>query len=758
MSIEEVQMVNGKYRSRDDNSRKLIGPKYLGDNTVLNKNGFVNICPSGDQSVVIGTEDATNINANVGTRIEKCMFSIENLAWKDVPKFTKENYISKEQTGPNGGRIMWFPPYDLSFSENVNVAWNESTFIGRGEKVYTYTNTDRTGTLSFTLLIDHPSIVNSFARLNDGDLSSDIDSDILRYFAGCEIPEIKDSDDDNNKNKKDTDKGEEEIKRHEKFSFYVYFPNNFSGVVSDKSGNKIKKYDSDWWKYILVGNNCDLFRSNDTLGSDKNAWVGYEITKGEGISKHYDIENIDKELEKDWIGVSQCHWDRRDDCIGDISGLYSNDAVDKNGNEVVNKTNGNWCFKYKVDNDLRQKLGAYLTEANPTNVSFIDKESNQLNSKLNNKEFQKGADYTFGEVIAALLTAKKLNTKNSNNSMGNLSNIEADALLEFLLKNGCSTNSVKKLSKDFEADGLKIDSIKIFGSADSNDKKNSAMLAMRRAESIKRLFTEDVYEIKIDNSKIESSSQSSQSDPSKSANDKENKLQRYAFVTVEYSLPGTKQAWSSMSESATNKKEKTYEEEQEDENNFNTWFDFLLSNSEIISEYREIFDNEDYEYQYDLFKEDIKNWCIDNGISYDDAESVTEEEWISIINQIVAVYGYEYFIPAEKLTDYEDDFINQLNKHKPINSDANIDKKISEVNSEMVKLYDESDNYAEKASGLTNELTELNEKKQEKNLDAKISECEEKISCYTYGNCEDTPSGTTHYQSEIDRIKKILNE
>lgn len=762
MSIEAVQLANGKYRSRDKDG-KLVGPKYLGDNTVLNKNGFVNICPSGDQSV-IDTTDATSINANAGTRIEKCMFSIENLAWKDVPKFTKENYISKEQTGPNGGRIMWFPPYDLSFSENVNVGWNESTFIGRGEKVYTYTNTDRTGTLSFTLLIDHPSIVNSFARLDDGDISSDIDSDILRYFAGCDMPEIKDSDDDNNKNEKDIDKGEEEIKRHEKFSFYVYFPNNFSGIVSDKSGNKIRKYDSDWWKYILVGNNCEFFRSNDALGSDKNAWVGYEMTKGEGISKHYNIENIDKELEKDWIGVSQCHWDRRNDCIGDISSLYSNDAVDKNGDEVVNRTNGNWCFKYKVDNDLRQKLGAYLTEPNPTNVSFIDKESNQLNSKLNNKEFQKGADYTFGEVIAALLTAKKLNTKNSNNSMGNLSNIEADALLEFLLKNGCSKNSIKKLSEYFKADGFKIDSIKIFGSADSNDKKNSSMLAMRRAESIKRLFTEDVYEIKIDNEKIKSSSQSSQSDPSKSANDKENKLQRYAFVTVEYSLPGTKQALSSMSESTTNKKENTYEEEQEDENNFNTWFGFLLSNSEIISEYRKIFDNEDYEYQYDLFKEDIKNWCIDNGISYDDAESVTKEEWINIINKLTKEYGYDYFIPAYKIDSYGNDFTTQLKKHEPINSDANIDKEISQVSAEMVKLIEESEDYNKEASGLTKELNELNKKKQEKNLDGKIGECEEKISCYTYGMCKtsegaivDCESGTTHYQSEINRINYELS-
>ncbi|MBQ3945178.1 MAG: hypothetical protein II670_06145 [Alphaproteobacteria bacterium] len=68
--------------------------------------------------------------------------------------------LSKQQTGPNGGRIMWFPPYNIKFSENINTQWNDNSFIGRGEKIYTYVNTERSGTLSFTLLIDHPSVVD----------------------------------------------------------------------------------------------------------------------------------------------------------------------------------------------------------------------------------------------------------------------------------------------------------------------------------------------------------------------------------------------------------------------------------------------------------------------------------------------------------------------------------------------------------------------------------------------------------------------
>ena len=89
------------------------------------------------------------------------MFSIENLAWKDVGL---SYALSGDQIGPNGGRIMWFPPYDLQFQESSQVSWNETNFIGRGEPIYTYTNTRRTGTLSFTLLIDHPSIINNFDK------------------------------------------------------------------------------------------------------------------------------------------------------------------------------------------------------------------------------------------------------------------------------------------------------------------------------------------------------------------------------------------------------------------------------------------------------------------------------------------------------------------------------------------------------------------------------------------------------------------
>ena len=173
--------------------------------------------------------------------IKRCMFSIENLAWKDIipdstlvrhegpPQLVDLDYdydfdlddegntvgerssmkmkwagvakgfgmtLTPEQRGPNGGRIMWFPPYNLKFSEQTHADWNQNEFIGRGEKIYSYVNSERTGTLSFTVLVDHPSIINEWTRggkmgktaNKTAPLSKD--EAILRYFAGCDALEF----------------------------------------------------------------------------------------------------------------------------------------------------------------------------------------------------------------------------------------------------------------------------------------------------------------------------------------------------------------------------------------------------------------------------------------------------------------------------------------------------------------------------------------------------------------------------------------
>lgn len=199
-----------------ENGRPIFAPYYVNDRNVMAKDS-----------------------------IKRCMFSIENLAWKDIiPDSTlirkDENdktatfksgtfndtwegegsdegtsysmtaktetrtgtakgfgmTLTPEQRGPNGGRIMWFPPYNLKFSEQVHAEWNPNDFIGRGEKIYSYVNSERTGTLSFTILVDHPSIINEWARGGKmgktANKTAPLSKDemILRYFAGCDALEF----------------------------------------------------------------------------------------------------------------------------------------------------------------------------------------------------------------------------------------------------------------------------------------------------------------------------------------------------------------------------------------------------------------------------------------------------------------------------------------------------------------------------------------------------------------------------------------
>lgn len=213
LSIADTQSNYGELRPRG-------GANSLSTNSVLREDGFLRITPtygeSGDYS-----------------GIQKYMFSLENLAWKDV-NVDGNKSLSKEQKGPKGGRIMWFPPYNLRFSENVNVNWNANTFIGRGEEIYTYTNTVRTGTLDFTLLIDHPSIINKWRGTSaDIEDKEKMERDILRYFAGCgninDDVKPKKNGDAKNDPKEDTPTTTPEPKfSTKKIAYVVFFPNNFS--------------------------------------------------------------------------------------------------------------------------------------------------------------------------------------------------------------------------------------------------------------------------------------------------------------------------------------------------------------------------------------------------------------------------------------------------------------------------------------------------------------------------------------------------
>ena len=243
------------------------GSRRLDKYGVLNyKNGFVNIAPTAKIKDYFDNKQDTEDSIS----IKKCMFSIENLAWRDDKAKVKEyeqQGLSAEQKGPLGGRIMWFPPYDLTFNEDVSVNWNNNQFIGRGEGLYTYTNTERRGNLSFTLIIDHPSVIDywtghkrngmknngrELAEGNSGGVDNKYNQEntLLRFFAGCDILTAKPQDyymrieEPKQEEKKDptpepevpaTD--ETPTKTKKQIQVLLFYPNNYSG--KDDGSNSV---------------------------------------------------------------------------------------------------------------------------------------------------------------------------------------------------------------------------------------------------------------------------------------------------------------------------------------------------------------------------------------------------------------------------------------------------------------------------------------------------------------------------------------
>lgn len=230
--------------------RPFGGHVRLSDMSSLQDNGLPLIAPYD----TFNRETGTKGDEDQGNLVKKCMFSIENLAWKDINVNAEVNgtgkpVLTKEQQGPLGGRIMWFPPYNLKFNENVGVNWEGNDFIGRGEQIYTYRNTERSGTLDFTILIDHPSIVDKWANVTES--TKDKEEELLRFFAGCGELEVDDETMVPVYNRKIYNNDIEqlieepvpplkdetrlvvdpvpEVYQNFEKRFYVFFPNNLSG-------------------------------------------------------------------------------------------------------------------------------------------------------------------------------------------------------------------------------------------------------------------------------------------------------------------------------------------------------------------------------------------------------------------------------------------------------------------------------------------------------------------------------------------------
>ena len=361
------------------------GGDRLAKYSVLNNNGFVNITP---------TNSSKDSN---GVEVKKCMFSIENLAWKGINRNEYEKALSPEQRGPLGGRIMWFPPYDIKFSENVSVNWKSSQFIGRGESVYSYANTERSGNLSFKILVDHPSIIDYWENRdgNSGKTTEDLEQELLRFFAGCGT--IKGKPFNITQPKKVTQPEEKQAElvpvepdpiapETGEISFYVFYPNNYSGM-DDKPTSEVPAMN-----YLVNGN-----------GTQKE----YDFSKYSGSTE--DVNNI----------VKNAKIPRRNVPLSSLQGNLGNgyeiksDSISKDDSIPMIGKYGSETLKwyYRVDNNtINQRL---ILKPN-----YIDSKSFKLNSDVsiinsyNAKHNDEEVNYSFLEVFAAL-TNDSTNTLNS---------------------------------------------------------------------------------------------------------------------------------------------------------------------------------------------------------------------------------------------------------------------------------------------------------------------------------------------------------
>lgn len=110
----------------------------------------------GNKNLMFSIENlAYLINSDGDTGIKVGSTTVKDATGKDVPTPVTLK-LPKSEVGGNGGRLMWFMPYDLKIEESGIARYDNVQFVGRGEPLYTYNNSERTMNVSFMVLIDYP--------------------------------------------------------------------------------------------------------------------------------------------------------------------------------------------------------------------------------------------------------------------------------------------------------------------------------------------------------------------------------------------------------------------------------------------------------------------------------------------------------------------------------------------------------------------------------------------------------------------------
>ena len=414
-------------------------------NSVLQDNGMVNITPKYKG----GGEH------NIHTK--QCMFAIENLAWRGYDPYSFEQALSWEQRGPLGGRIMWFPPYGIQFQETTQANWQSNTFLGRGEDVYTYTNTTRSGTLSFKMIVDHPSIID-YVTWTDSNQNV-TDTDILRYFAGCnemendalrkyakptpltdEYTQTHDKKEEENSqfdDNGDSSTPDSEKTTEKKISFYVFYPNNYSGTWDDKQGDgyaidSTSKVDP--ILYLLFGKGAQKKLENENIvdlelseTNLENSGNGYEMTAS-GITDTTTTTNCIKGLiNRNGTSPFKNNVEQKKILWGDQTSTNASNII----NDPI-------YWYYRIDgreNFMNAKNEKYINYYNQylgarNYTEYADEQSSQLNKNINKINYVTDSDkenyFTLAEMAYVLYGNRNESTNTQSNKIQEKININND--------------------------------------------------------------------------------------------------------------------------------------------------------------------------------------------------------------------------------------------------------------------------------------------------------------------------------------------
>jgi hypothetical protein len=515
---------NGGFRTVHDKTYKFDGGSVrLDKHGVLNyENGFVNIAPKAKIVHYFNNKEDDKDEKTVS--IKRCMFSIENLAWKGGNKGSGINEfdpmgLSAEQKGPLGGRIMWFPPYDLKFSENTRADWNENAFIGRGEKIFTYTNTSRSGNLSFKLLIDHPSVIDYWAEKNKESSYSGVDdinsneSKLLRFFAGCDIlkaapqkylyksaiTKLEEEKKEEKRIERSEPAPETTTPQKRRMFCFVFYPNNYSGKDDGGIVDPIHYLLNGIGTQKIVNSNKDatdfaVNMENNVSTTTGNGYGGYEMRNGKGISIVSEPINMNYETIKSTFSdlvskkrKAQYLTDKNGQTIDVAEGTLAKQVSIKSdslgsakGNgtggcsTLVTKNPHTWYRKrwyYRVDKDTEpQDLLHY--------DNYIDKTSFGLNSKSGLEEVKRLASsqfqisFTKDDYLVSLTDMYMALEKGNENVFNGLYDDDNVALINELV------------SKE----NLKITSIKFYGHASSHNNTTDAKREARNTSLAKNRY------------------------------------------------------------------------------------------------------------------------------------------------------------------------------------------------------------------------------------------------------------------------------